>query len=51
MIWPNLTHFGHDGSCYLNDCRQTRHRTMMKERVPESLNCREEVIATSRIVG
>ena len=24
---------------------------MMKEREPESLNCREEVIATSRIVG
>ena len=30
MILPNLTHFGHDGSCYLNNYRRTKHRIMIR---------------------
>ena len=51
MILPNLPHFGHDGSCYFNNYRRTKHRIMITETVPESLNCQEEIDATNRITG
>ena len=51
MILPNLIHFGHDGSCYFNNHSRTKHRIMVELKVPENLNCQEEVAATMRIVG
>ena len=51
MILPNLICFGHDGSYYVNDYRTTKHRPMIKQTVPESLDCQEKVYATDRIVG
>ena len=30
VILPNLTHFGHDGSCYFNNYRRTKHPIMIQ---------------------
>ena len=51
MILPNLTHFGHDGSCYFKNYRTTKRGIMIRKTVPESLNCQEEIDATNRITG
>ena len=51
MILPNKTHFGHDGSCYFNNYRRTKHCIMIRLTVPESLNCLEEIDVTNRITG
>ena len=51
MILPNLTYFGNDGSYYFNDYRKTKHHPMIKQTVPESLECQENVDTTNRIVG
>ena len=51
VILPNLTYFGHDGSCYFNNYRRTKYHMILKYTVPESLNCEEEVDATNMIVG
>ena len=50
--YPLVGHyFGHDGSYYSDDCRRTKHHPMIKQTVPESLDCQENVDANSRIVG
>ena len=41
--FTNLAYFGYDGSYYFNDYRRTKHHPMIKQTVPESLDCQEKV--------
>ena len=43
MISLNLTHLGHDGSCYFNNYRRTKLRIMIRQTLPESLDCWEDI--------
>ena len=44
------THFGHDSSYYFTDYRRNKHHKIIKQTVPERLDCQGKTDATNRIV-